>query len=77
MVWEGDKLGKLNAQREYQIFLNLLLLMPRKITAPDGKSGEISSPCSFTYSVWFRNIGRVYFFGVTQEPHRDSNIFCM
>ena len=40
VVWERDKQGKLNAQRGYQIFLNLLLLMPREVTSPDGQHRE-------------------------------------
>ena len=40
MVWEGNKLGKLNAQKGYQIFLNVLLLMTMEVTAPDRQPGE-------------------------------------
>lgn len=62
VVRERDKLGKLNAQRGYQIFLNLLLLMPREVTAPDGQHRE--NPKSLLPHLFclVHNIRKSYFF---------------
>lgn len=73
-VWEGNKLGKLNAQKDYQIFLNVLLLITMEVTAPDRQTAQ-REPQIQTYSVWCTILGNTTSLEDIRKPFGNLSAF--